>query len=141
MRPDITLVLARILGPVSVIAGIMLITQGARLRAMLADFLGNDGMMVLAGFVMLVLGLLLVTLHQRWNGFTAALVTLYGWITLLRGAALLLAPGLVRDAAFIVIQQPNILPIAGCVIALLGVWLAYTGYISGVLRVDTAPQR
>jgi hypothetical protein len=32
------------------------------------------------------------------------------------------------------------MPIAGCVIALLGVWLSYTGYIAGTLRAE-APRR
>jgi hypothetical protein len=57
-----------------------------------------------------------------------------------RGVVLLLVPDVLDTAADIVVGQPNALPIVGCVMALLGVWFSYTGYISGTLRVDTSPR-
>ncbi len=140
MKPDVTFILARIIGPLFAVAGVMLISQHARMRAMLGDFLGNDALMVLAGFTTLAVGLGLIALHQRWDTITAGIISVIGWLMLVRGALLLLAPALVRDAGVYVITQPIVMPIAGCVIALLGVWLSYTGYIAGTLRAE-APRR
>ncbi len=138
MKPDTTFILARILGPLLVVAGVMLISQHARMRAMLGDFLGDDALMAFAGFTTLAIGLALIAVHQRWDSISAGIISVLGWIMLARGAVLLLAPSLVRDAAFYVLTQPNIMPIAGCVIALIGVWLSYAGYIAGTLRAESS---
>ena len=137
MRHDTTLLAARILGPLLAAAGIMFITQAHRVLPSLAGFLLNDELVIMGGFLSLTLGLTLVTFHNRWDTISGAIITMIGVVMAARGALLLLAPSLVRDAADVVMRQPTILPIAGCVIALLGVWLTYTGYISGTLRVDT----
>ena len=147
MKPDTTFILARILGPLLAVAGVMLISQHARMRAMMGDFLGDDALMAFAGFTMLALGLTLLALHQRWDSISAGIISVIGWLTLARGGVLLLAPGLVRDAAYYVLTQANItindrviniMPIAGCVIALIGVWLSYAGYIAGTLRAESS---
>ncbi|MEZ5995556.1 MAG: hypothetical protein R3C25_07350 [Hyphomonadaceae bacterium] len=138
MKTDYTFVLARVLGPLLAIAGLMLITQSARMHAALTGFLLDEALLMFAGFVTLALGLMLVAFHQRWDSVTPSIISILGWLLTLRGAALLLAPDLVRRAAGFVDAQPNILPIAGCVLALIGVWLTYAGYVAGTLRVDTS---
>jgi hypothetical protein len=138
MKPDTTFIIARIIGPLCVVAGMMLISEHARMRAMIGDFLGNDALMAFTGFTMLALGLTLLALHQRWDSITAAIVSLIAWLTLARGVVLLLRPSLVRDAGVYVLTQPLVMPIAGCVIALIGVWLSYAGYIAGTLRAETS---
>lgn len=138
MRHDTTLVAARILGPLLVATGIMFITQAHRALPSLAGFLLNDELVIMGGFLSLTLGLMLVTFHNRWDTISGMIITVIGIVMAARGALLLLAPSLIRDAVDIVVmRQPQSMPIAGCAIALLGVWLTYTGYISGTLRVDT----
>lgn len=136
MRLDITLVAARFLGPLFVVAGILAITQPSRVLDAIGGFLTDPSLMILAGFVTLLLGLALVTFHQRWDTITASVITLIGWLFLARGAIMLLAPDLILAAANFVESQRRVLPIAGCVAALAGVWFTYTGYISGTLRAD-----
>jgi hypothetical protein len=138
MKLDTTFVLARVIGPVLLFAGVLLITQPARMLSAMTGFISSDALLVLAGFITLIIGLGLVALHQRWDGFTAGFLSVLGWAVTLRGAMLLLAPELVRRAAGFVLTHANALPIAGLVLALIGVWLTYAGYIAGTLRVETA---
>ncbi len=138
MQLDTTFVAARIVGPVFVAGGVALIAHNQRMIGAMGDMLDTAGLMALIGFVALTAGLTLVTLHRRWDSFTAILVSLIGWLAVLEGAAALVAPGLYREALIFLITNPNLVPIAGCVIALIGVWLSYAGYIAGVLRVDTS---
>jgi hypothetical protein len=138
MRPDSTFVAARILGPLLVVSGIMLITQQHRMLTALGGFLLNDALLMLAAFFSLTCGLILVAFHQRFDSITAAIITILGWLMTARGVIILLVPDLVHDGAEIMMRVPNIMPITGCIMALLGVWLSYTGYIAGVLRVDTS---
>jgi hypothetical protein len=136
MRLDTTLVAARILGPVFVAAGIVMITRPSRVLTSMGGFLLNDALMTLAGFVVLLLGLAVVTFHRRADTVTAIFVLLIGWLFVARGAIMLIAPDLIQISAEYVARQPNLIPIVGCVVALLGVWLTYTGFISGMLRFD-----
>jgi hypothetical protein len=133
---DPTLVAARILGPLFVFAGVLLITRPDRVISSIAGFLTNPSLMTLAGFVTLIIGLVLITFHQRWDTITACLITIIGWAFLARGAIMLLAPDLILESANFVERQRQSLPIGGCIAALLGVWFTYTGYVAGMLRFD-----
>lgn len=141
MKPDTTFILARAIGPVLIIAGALLITQPARMLSAMTAFISNDGLLVLTGFFTLLLGLGLVAVHQRWDGFTAGFISVLGWVLTLRGFILLTAPALVERAAGFVLEHATLLPIAGLVTALIGVWLTYAGYIAGTLRVETPARR
>lgn len=141
MKPDTTFILARAIGPVLILFGALLITQPGRMLSAMTAFISNDGLLLLTGFVTLVVGLALIALHQRWDGFTAGFISVLGWAITLRGAMLLLTPTLVERAAGFVLEHATVLPIAGCVVALIGVWLTYAGYIAGTLRVETPLRR
>ncbi|MBY0564362.1 MAG: hypothetical protein K2P58_09260 [Hyphomonadaceae bacterium] len=134
MRHDSTLVLARVVGPVLIIAGILLITQPDRVITSLGSYLLNDAVLILAAFMSLILGLAIVTYHPRWDTVSGIFISLIGYVLTLRGVVLLLAPQIMHDAVMFVTTQPHVFPIGGCAVALLGVWLAYVGYISGTLR-------
>jgi hypothetical protein len=138
MKPDITFVLARVLGPVLVAAGVMLITQTTRIAATMMGLLANDALLVLVGFLSLMIGLGLIVLHQRWSSFSAIIVSVLGWAFVVRGLSALFAPLFMHRGAEWILAHPQSLPIAGCVAALIGVWLTYAGYIAGTLRVDTS---
>ena len=137
MKHDTTLILARVIGPVLVLVGVLLITQPDRMITSLGSYLLNDALLILAAFVSLVLGLAIVTYHPRWDTVSGIFISLIGYIMAARGAVLLLAPQLMHEAAMFITTQPHVFPITGCALALLGVWLAYVGYISGTLRVDS----
>lgn len=141
MKLDTTLVAARILGPIFVLAGVMMFTRPSRVLTAMGGFLLNDSLMILAGFVTVLLGLAIVTFHRRYDTVTAIFVFVIGWLMVARGAVMLVAPDLVHISADYVANQPNLIPIAGCAVALLGVWLTYTGFISGMLRFDPPSSR
>lgn len=141
MKLDITFVIARILGPLLIAIGIALITQPSAMLTSATEVLSNEGLRVMGGVLGLGIGLTLAVLHTRFDGVTAIIVTLLGWLTVARGALHLLAPSIARDAVLLAMENARVVPIVGCVLALLGVWLAYTGYIAGALRVDTATRK
>lgn len=137
MKPDATFIIARVIGPLLIIGGVLLITQTARMLSAMTDFLASEALLLLAGLIDLILGLTLLALHQRWNSFSAVIISVLGWIITIEGALLLLAPGLIQQLAGLLLTYAQALPILGCVLALIGVWLAYAGYIAGTLRVET----
>lgn len=137
MKPDVTFIIARVLGPLLIIGGVLLITQTARLLSVMTDFMASDALLMLAGFIDVILGLTLIVLHQRWASFTGFIISAISWIILAEGLVMLFAPELIQSFAGLLLAYAKALPILGCVLALLGVWLTYAGYIAGTLRVET----
>jgi len=140
MKPDVTYIAARILGPLMIAVGVAFITQSGAMLSAAGDFMGTNAMRVLAGMIGMGAGLTIVVLHPRWDNITAILVTLTGWVLLVDGMLHLLAPNLLREGFLFVTGNPQFIPVTGCVVALAGVWLSYSGYIAGTLRVDVADE-
>ncbi|MFT3728750.1 MAG: hypothetical protein QM759_13080 [Terricaulis sp.] len=136
MQLDSTFVIARIIGPVFVLVGVALISQPSYMISAVGDVVTIGGLMVISGIVSALAGLTIVTLHRRWSGFTAALVSLIGWLLFARGAVTLVAPNLAHDAGTFILTHANFVPIAGCGAALVGLWLTYAGYVAGIFRVE-----
>jgi hypothetical protein len=88
-----TVYLSRLLGGVLLIAaGLMLIDKNAVIAAVVA--LGNDRIATLVlGIVRVVAGAGIVLIHNLWTkGFWPLVVTLCGWLLLLRGVTILFLP-------------------------------------------------
>ncbi|HWA00297.1 MAG TPA: hypothetical protein VG841_08280 [Caulobacterales bacterium] len=127
-QPLATLIAARVLGPLLLAFGIAMIAQRQRMLAVIEGFIDDDNLLVLGGALSLLIGLVIVALHDGWRGFTQIVVSVLGWFSVIRGAAVLFAPNLVRTAAANVLVNPQIVPIVGCLLALLGLWLSFVGF-------------
>lgn len=96
----LTLVLARAYGIGILIVALSALLAPGRMKSAFADFAQSPGLTFLSALFAVVLGLTLVTIHSIWADFPAALVSLLGWVILLKGALLLAAPeGLMKLGA------------------------------------------
>ena len=59
---------------------------------MVQDFSGNLGLVVFSGFMHLFFGLLVVVAHNIWTPDFRGLVTLMGWVGIIKGGLRILAP-------------------------------------------------
>lgn len=96
----LTLVLARAYGVAILVVGLSALVAPARMRAALAEFERSPGLTFISALFAVVLGLTLVILHSIWADFPAALVSLLGWVVLIKGIVLITAPeGLMKLGA------------------------------------------
>ena len=102
--PRISLFLARLLGPIFVAIAIGVLANGAVFRA-----IAEEGVWV-----------------PNWR----VLITLLGWLMLVRGAARILFTDRVMEFAKTVVRNKRIYPISGAVVGVLGLVLCYFGYIA-----------
>ncbi|MEX3756258.1 hypothetical protein ABFW00_10495 [Mycobacteroides abscessus] len=85
---------ARILGPYLLIAALTVVGRTAHMRTLLSAFTDTNASVwtwVLGAFV-LPMGLVVIVLHPWWRGATAILVSTLGWLTVIKGAALMAFP-------------------------------------------------
>ncbi len=129
-QPRASLLAARILGPLLLPVGALLITDYARMLSAAHAFFENEGVVALGAMVSLIVGLTLMVLHPYWRGLTKALISLMGVLATVRGLLLLFTPDTARELIGLAIANPHLLPVVGCVLALVGLWLIVYSFIA-----------
>ena len=73
-------------------------------------------------------GLAIVLTHNVWVANWRVLITLIGWLMLIRGAVRILAPEMIMGYATRLLRNKQIIPVSGIVTGVLGVVFCYFGY-------------
>jgi hypothetical protein len=129
MNPARTWLMARIVGPFLAILGAAVALR-AQTMPLLAPALMQDAPLVfVTGIVTLAIGLVMIAAHNWWNSPAAIVISLLGWLTAVRGAVLLLAPDIVATIAGSALQSPIPALVAGVVMAVIGGWLTFIGWV------------
>ena len=84
--------LARILAVTFLSAGLGSLLNKNYLHKVLEDFLKSPGLSYLGGLIALWLGFMMVNYHNVWVSNWTVVITILGWLTLLKGMVLLIFP-------------------------------------------------
>ena len=127
---QITRFCARVIGPLMLIIGAIVIARFDDLALVMPAILHNAPLSFVTGIFTLIVGLVLFTAHHHWSGVTAIVVSLVGVLTIVRGVILMVAPGLAADFATRMLQAGPGAWIAGGLAMLIGIWLSYAGWLA-----------
>src|SRR5262249_55788610 len=83
-----TRMFARVLGPFLLIVCFTAAARTFDMRAVLSEFAASAMWPWMAGAFVLLGGLIITALHQIWRGAAAVIVSLLGWLVVLRGLLL-----------------------------------------------------
>lgn len=125
---DITLFLAQAIGIYFLVMGVALVVRNKELPRLINSFFDNEAMSFLVGFFALVVGLLIVLSHNIWESGVAWLVTLVGWVALVKGVMYLIVPKTVEKIAKKMMVKSSALIWYGIALILVGAWLAGRGF-------------
>jgi hypothetical protein len=120
--------LARLLGPLLLFPGAGLLINPRVFRTMATEVVGKVTLVYLFGLIDLAAGLAIVLTHNVWVASWRVLITLIGWLMLIRGAARVLATDQVMGYAAKVIRNKQLYPVS--VLVVLGLVLCYFGYVA-----------
>jgi hypothetical protein len=127
---ETSVLIAKLMGPVMLVTGLALWSNGARVPAMAREVLASDALIFLAGLLALSLGVTLVVFHNRWVADWTIIITLFGWISLIAGIVRMMWPGWLRRVAARVVERRDIIVAAGALYVVLGALLSYFGYLA-----------
>lgn len=126
---ETSILLAKIMGPMLLIVGIGIFVNLELYRRMVADF-GNSLLLIyMSGTIALVMGLIVVTFHNVWAWRWPVIVTVIGWLSLIKGTVRIVAPRFVADRAARYARNGNVLMTTAIVAAVIGAVLTYFGYV------------
>jgi len=122
--------LARLLGPLLLLTGAGIVLNPKSFRTIAGEVVRSVTLVYLFGFMDLAAGLAIVLTHNVWVASWRVLITLIGWLLLIRGAVRIVAPEIVMGYAAKVIRNKQVIPSAGAVVGVLGLVLCYFGYVA-----------
>ena len=135
-RAEPTRTLARIAGPWMLLAGVAVALRRDRMMGVLDAFAADPALSFVSGVFTLLLGLIVIAVHQKWGGVTQVIISLLGWLLALRGAVLLFAPeDMVALAHRVVGYGPGPMGVAGAVMAVIGLYLTLIGYARKIVTL------
>lgn len=120
--------IARLLGPVFLAAGFAVLLKPAAFRAIIEDFIARPALIYMAGFFGLLGGMALVLSHNLWVADWRVVLTLIGWVTILRALLAIYAPQWAICAGRKLLANRNLMLAAEVVDLGLGLVMSYFGY-------------
>lgn len=124
---DASHLIAQILGLVYVVVGVGVLLNPARYKKLVTEFTSNVGLGYIGGVLALVAGYLIVTFGPGvWEVSYEGLITLIGWLALIKGVVYLVRPDLMKKWTANFSKNVQSMTVV-CLV--LGLALSYYGYL------------
>lgn len=127
-----TLFLSRLIGLYCILVALSMITRRQATIEAVTTLLQSQPMLLIVGIIMLAAGLAIVLTHNSWSGSAlAVVVTLVGWITLIKSLFFLFLPPEMEMRLFLQqLHYQQLFYLYGAISLVLGVYLTYSGFTS-----------
>ena len=122
--------LAKLIGPVALVAAVSLFLNATAYRAMAQEFLRSPALVYLSGFLTMTAGVAIVLTHNVWVANWPVLITIFGWLAAIGGAARIAFPDKVRTIGESFLRKPMVLNVGGAIWLAIGAVFCYFGYLS-----------
>jgi uncharacterized membrane protein len=120
--------IAKLLGPVFLVAGLAILFNPKEFRAMLKEFIKSRVQIYMAGMLGLLGGLALVLTHNVWAFDWRLIITLIGWVAIIRALVTIFQPQWVAAAGSKLHTQQGLFSAAAALSLVIGLVLSYFGY-------------
>ena len=121
--------IAKLMGPMLLMMGLSVLLNRERVRAMAQEFLEGDALIFMSGVITLPVGLAIVNTHNVWTAGWPVIITLFGWGMIVAGVLRMAMPATLKRIGATMIDKTTYLAIPGALMALLGAYLSYQGYL------------
>jgi len=127
-----TLFLSRLIGLYCILVALSMITRKQVTLESVTALLHDPSMILILGVITLGAGLAMVLAHNIWSGGAlVVIVTLVGWITLIKGLLFLFLPPEVEAGFFLrQLHYQELFYLYGAISLVLGIYLTYGGFKS-----------
>ena len=123
-----TIIISRILGPMFIIIAIGLLVNIKNYQKMIGDFMSSPALVYIGGVMALIFGLLVVVFHNVWEVNLAVLITIFGWLGIIKGVVLLVFPNAMAKTCKMYQENSTLLTIHAVIVIILGGLISYMGF-------------
>lgn len=124
-----TVFLSRLIGLVALIVAVPMLLDKPSMMATFGLLVEDRGLMLVLGIASVVAGAAIVLLHNVWNrGLWPLVVTLCGWLLLLRGVLILFLPADVLSSMLTALRVSDFFYAYATIPMLVGAYLCFRGF-------------
>jgi hypothetical protein len=127
-----THIAARIVGPLLLIVGAVVIARMNDVALLIPGILSDGPLAFVTGLFTLICGLVLFAVHHHWKGAAAFVISLLAVLTIVRGVILMFAPSFFAGVAHAALSGagPAMIIVVGAIALLIGAWLTFVGWFA-----------
>jgi hypothetical protein len=122
-----SIAIAQVLGTVLAVMSLSILIDRKTVSTALEKAIQDRGFLWLWSFLILTMGAVMVVMNNVWTSGLPLLITIFGWLTIIKGAVLLFLPGPAM-AFYRKCNRERVLIFGGIVTFLLGLALLYMGF-------------
>lgn len=120
--------LAQLLGPYLAIVGIGILVNPKHCRQVVHEYAQSAALTYFGGILALFFGLLIILFHNNWAANWTLLITILGWVGLIKGACLIIIPEKMKKFAERYQESSRPLTIQALIVLAIGVFFMFKGY-------------
>jgi uncharacterized membrane protein len=124
-----SLLLAKFIGLYIILIGTGLLLNQKTFRQIMEDFPKNHSLVFVTGLLTFVAGLSIVLFHNIWVKDWRVIITLFGWIAVIKGAWLVLLPETLSKTTKFYSDNFKLVLIPWFIMLLVGFFLTFKGYL------------
>ncbi len=126
---ETSIILAKILGPYCLIVALGGLLNLKVYQRVISEFMTNAALVYLGGILALLFGLLVLRFHHIWTLDWRIIITIIGWMGIIKGICLILFPGSLAQVAKWYQKSPVFLASHLILALVLGIILTVVGYL------------
>lgn len=120
--------LAKVIGIYFIIVSTAIFINFNQFSSYINNLLNDAPLMFVTGFFTLILGILMIVSHNIWQWNWRILITLVGWITLIKAISIIFYPQFIDKVSILFVQNVNFAYGAAAIDFILGLILCYCGF-------------
>lgn len=125
-----TMMLASVMGPAFLVFGLSVLLYTKVWVKVVKAFAKNHLNYLPIAFFEIILGLVVISMHNYWVASWEVLVTVFGWWMFIEGSLFMLVPGDSIKKMMKTSADKNVLMLAGVVVAAVGGFLSYQAFLA-----------
>ena len=125
---EITIFLARFWGWLLLILSLILLVRKKKVVDIQFQLVKDKSFLLFSGEVALMIGLVTVIIHNVWVADWRVVITIFGWISLIKGVMRMGFPEMIQQIIPIFKDKPGLIRSLLVVTLLLGSWLVWMSY-------------
>ena len=126
---ETSILIAKILATVYLSLSLGLLFSSNYYKEKLPKLVDNSSTLILGGLMAIVFGFLILEFHNYWNSDWTIVITIFGWLSLLKGIILIVFPQMFTGFKSTILKADNqkyiLMPIL-----ILGAFFGYFGFFT-----------
>lgn len=125
---EISIFLAKVIGVYLIVIGLLVLMIQKDFIVVISQ-IKEKADFIIFGFIITLLGLLMLVSHNLWNNAHQVVISIIGWVVFIKGLIILFFPRKFFDDLIVLVNKPIFYNLGGIISILIGLWLTYFGFV------------